>query len=555
MCNPNWTAWGCIGAIYFIQLILISVGLITGIIGLISRDIASILVDQKPFLKIKEFEFNPQMSRKMRLGLQISGATLVAIGMVWIFAKEIQHPAINIQTSVALGTPAATNENPVIPPDVHLLSASFMVDGWEPRMVDLRHAKDDGIPVSAGHSLKFLDLWVVSTSESGYKVSVEVRVDGNSIGETEEQFVDASQPVNLGGIHVTGYEYSTDSEAWHVQSEWKELTIVLNQLVDGQPVVVTETKIKLNPAGKAWLISPPNAALVHISYKINDGLESIINLSDVMNNGIDAKEGDTLSITGAWYKANLSDNTKRIQLEAYLSSGTYDPASLYVSPDIAIREGVNSLGDLSKLNWTTIPADKKSLVLTLARTDRTVLDRYTIPLRSKNTSGLIPLTSAVQWHFSEFAYFDFEQKDDLMGWVPAENMALGTRSEYAFTGSYALAVGTNRSNSQVFATLPTSFQANYIIGQVYWPKTEGISVNWAQVCLGGNVRCVSISQKPGQWNPFFINLQEMQDDDGIPYSDKEIPSLFFQGDLIGVSQENQYLFYIDGIQIYPVKTP
>jgi hypothetical protein len=279
-----------------------------------------------------------------------------------------------------------------------------------------------------------------------------------------------------------------------------------------------------------------------------------MDLSQVMQNGLGAEPGDTLTITRAWYKSNLSNTESTVQLEAYLGSGTYDPQTLKVSQPLAIREGVNTLGDVSALSWA-IPEDKESLVMTLGRGDQTVLDRYTIPLEARQSSGLVPLTNAVQWHFSEFTYFDFEQGDDVMGWESTENTAVRVRDEYAFSGSHALAVGNKMSESQVWAIRRVPFRASYIIGQVYWPKTENISVSWAQVCLGGNVQCVSISAEPGQWNPFLIDLQQIKDADGIPYSEKEIPDIFFQGAFNGVSQENQYLFYIDGIQIYPVKTP
>lgn len=437
---------------------------------------------------------------------------------------------------------------------VSLVSASYMAEDWDPRRIDLHRSEKDGIPVVAGESLEFFDLWVSSSTNSGSSVMAEILVDGKSIGITTEHIVASGQPVNLGDIQITNYEHAKVKGAWQVQSEWKEISIVLNQMVNGQPVKVNETKIGINPDGNAWFVEPPNAVLVLVAYRVNDGPELIMDLSNIMQNGIAVKEGDTLTLTQAWYKSNLRDDSKNIHLEAYLGSGSYDPASLIISPYIAINKGVNSLGALGNLSWT-IPAEEKNLVMTLARNDRTVLDRYTIPLKSESSSGLVPLTSVVQWPFPEVVYLDFEQEDNLMGWMPAENTALGIRSEYAFSGVHALAVGTNSGKSQMFAYLPGSFQANLIVGQVYWPKAANISVAWAQVCIGVPVRCVSISQQPGQWNSFVVDLQQMLDDEGVPYSEKEITSFYFQGELPGVSQENQYLFYIDGIQIYPVKNP
>jgi hypothetical protein len=128
----------------------------------------------------------------------------------------------------------------------------------------------------------------------------------------------------------------------------------------------------------------------------------------------------------------------------------------------------------------------------------------------------------------------------LMGWEPIENTAISILSEYAFTGSHALAVGNKTSETQVFAIRRVPFRASYVTGQVYWPKTENISVSWAQVCLGCDGECVSISPEPGQWNPFFIDLQQIKNANDIPYSEKEFPPLYFQGALNGVSQENPH---------------
>lgn len=513
------------------------------VIGWLTVFIASYLKDEESVkskdVKVSKF-FNNELRplpKRVYMAMIVSGFLISVVGV-------LQVGGVIPTTSTVI---SSTEQ-------ISLVSASYLAEDWDPRRIDLSRSEQDGIPASAGQSLQFFDLWVSSSSETGSNVHAEIFADGKSIGNTAEQIVAKGQPVNLGNVQVTNYEHAKVKGAWQVQPDWKEISIVLKTTVNGQLVQLNEATIKLDLNGKAWFIAPPNPSLILLAYRINDEPELVMDLSSVMQNGIPVTEGDTFTLSQAWYKSNVGDNTKNIHVEAYLSSGTYDPTSLIVSPYIAISNGVNSLGNLGNFSWT-IPVEEKNLVITLARNDRTVLDRYVIPMKSETVSGLVPLTSAVQWHFQEFTYFDFEQKDDLMGWVPAENTALGIRSEYAFTGSHALAVGNKTSGNQIFATLPVSFKANYIIGHVYWPKAEGISVNWAQVCLSGNVRCVSVSQEPGQWNPFFIDLQQMLDDDGVPYSEKEIPSLFFQGDLIGVSQENQYLFYIDGIQIYPVKTP
>ena len=95
MCNPAWTAWECIWSIHFLKLLFIIIGPVIFILAILSRDISSIMLDQKPFLKIKDFEFNPLISRKIRLGLLYIGITTFVVGFLWIFVVEIQTPFVS----------------------------------------------------------------------------------------------------------------------------------------------------------------------------------------------------------------------------------------------------------------------------------------------------------------------------------------------------------------------------------------------------------------------------------------------------------------------------
>lgn len=474
--------------------------------------------------------------------LMAAGARLMELNL---FGLRIDFPSLSRDQKSLSAIPSAT-----------LISMSFMAGDWNPRLIDLRTSSTVGISVdSEDHSLSLFDLWAnVPNEAAGYDIYADAfDSNGKKIAHT------AGQKAIPGIMHLDAWEIDNFSHpsvenAWLVQSDWKGVDVYVYLLDGANTISKSSVKVTFNTDGTSWMIAPPNASFVLVAYQVNDGPELIMDLSSIMQNGIDAREGDQLTITHAWYKSNLSDTAKNIRLEGYLSSGNFDANSLQTSPYMAIREGVNPVSDLGNLAWT-VPADKVKLVMTLVRNDRTILDRYTIPLASEDASALVPLEEAVRWRFAQVKYYDFEQDDALMAWQPGENNVLKIDSSQAFTGSNALSVETKNSSTQVFANSTEPFRANLIVGQVFWPKKDNIGVNWAQVCIGGTGECVSISQEPNQWNLFTIDLRQMKDKNGISYSELELPSLYIQGQILGVSPEEPYVFYLDGIQIYQVATP
>ena len=75
---------------------------------------------------------------------------------------------------------------------------------------------------------------------------------------------------------------------------------------------------------------------------------------------------------------------------------------------------------------------------------------------------------------------------------------------------------------------------------------------WAQACAWA---CVSIPRELEDWNTFVMDLSELTVEDTPPLNTVELPELWIQAKMEGVDKENPYTFYVDGIQLYPVRQP
>ena len=249
MCNPNWTALECISTTYLIQVLLIFIGLILGFIGLITRDITSILVDQKPLLKIKGFEFNPQMPRKTRLSLKNTGIGLIALGLIWIIVVEVRSPLITRANSLL---PISTA--PSIAPsgqsklaNISLAGVSYIIGSWNPRQIDLLTASTEGISLDTQAEFKLVDMQVMVSdvnSAAPYQIQAKIFANGDKeIGGTK--IVDlASGIIMLGDAIPTSFQHPTIENAWLPQNNWGKITLELN-MINGDEQIVQSTKTDL----------------------------------------------------------------------------------------------------------------------------------------------------------------------------------------------------------------------------------------------------------------------------------------------------------------------
>ena len=130
-------------------------------------------------------------------------------------------------------------------------------------------------------------------------------------------------------------------------------------------------------------------------------------------------------------------------------------------------------------------------------------------------------------------------------------------SDQAFSGASSMAISVTKPDI-VFASLEIpDKKIDTIIGNIYLPKVPNIEVVYMGVCGVNGKYCSNLTSKIqyDRWFPFVMDLSQFKDDDGVPFSDKDIVRLFIQGKVLGTSPSQPYTFYVDGIEIYPSGTP
>jgi hypothetical protein len=249
-------------------------------------------------------------------------------------------------------------------------------------MVDLRTVASNGIPATAGRALRLFDLFVsVPADAPEYQVQAEIYANNQIIGSTPPMSLLAGTR-ELGDVKIEKYNDGKVPDAWTIQSEWKDLRIFLVTYREGIGVDRNLTTIRLNPDGTAWLIDPPNMNLASIVYTINDGPEIILDLRNAESAGLGVKTNDRLTLIEIWYHSNASSDQVTAFAEAsLLREGEYfDSETDQATQKTIIQKGIHKLD--SPLSWI-IPEDRRSLDLTLYRSDNTAMDGLTLPLKSE----------------------------------------------------------------------------------------------------------------------------------------------------------------------------
>ncbi len=444
---------------------------------------------------------------------------------------------------------------------VSLVSMKFTSGGWNPHQVDLRTATSSGIPAGATFPLKFSEISVFAQPDlAGYQVWAEFLANGNEkIGETPVTVLQSGITYleNIKIVEAYRYQdktsgkYSDDS--WDVLKSWNTIDVHLKYKGSSGQEGLNIWSIKLNQiSGVSWWNSPPDVNIVSVVYSVSDGIQQVLDLRRETKPVINAKAGDWITIHAVWYKANSSNiNNQSMFIGGSINDGQRELENK--SSDMAvIREGIHQFENFRSMTWV-LSSDIKHLGLIAIRSDDVVLDGYTIEISEIEISGLVSSQKSVVWPFNEVTYMDFEIPTDLDGWVSSDPNTFFQTAEQSFSGGHSMAITVKSDMTQVFVTHDRSFKSEVLLGQIYWPKRDGIDVQWAQVCVGPGMGCVSVSNESDQWNTFVLDFSE------ISYEEKylneiEIPSLFIQGKVIGASPDKPYTFYVDGVQIYPVAT-
>jgi hypothetical protein len=480
------------------------------------------------------------ISRRRRIILGV-GLALLTGGVIWIVGQGIEASRL----------PEASNSMP----PVNLVGIRYMADGWNPRLVDLRTAAEDGIPAIHGGTLQLNSLWVsVPAQSSDSEVQIEIYANGDLIGLSSVHPL-ASPVTQIDDIQIKGYQDSENPDAWLVQDEWENLDISTIVYSQGKRVGSSKTPIRLRPGGMSWLISPPSASLVSISYAVNDGAEKVLDLRELNTGGLNVTQNDKLDLRAIWYAANADGAGQRLWVEAYLTAEGYPSGKVKTNNDNSdlIQKGFHALSSVSSLSWI-VPADVNWLMMTLVRSDQTVLERINIPLNAQSDPGLVAASESVLWPFAQVEYLDFENKSDFNGWSGVGQNTVAQSHANHFSGEGSLAVTVGSDQTQLFVERDSHFRAEALVGQVYWPQQDGIDVQWAQVCVTPSFSCFSIPKEPGRWNTFMVDLSGTEYN-GDKLNRIQLSSFFIQGKVIGANSDQPYTFYVDGIQIYPANLP
>jgi len=106
--------------------------------------------------------------------------------VLWLLRRGTGRSTVVDELEIPLGG----QRSGLVPAGQEPLTASltglrYMVSGWDRRMVDLRTASTDGIPVTPGQALQLLDLWAsVPQTALGYTVQAEIYASDQLIGST-----------------------------------------------------------------------------------------------------------------------------------------------------------------------------------------------------------------------------------------------------------------------------------------------------------------------------------------------------------------------------------
>lgn len=337
------------------------------------------------------------------------------------------------------------------------------------------------------------------------------------------------------------------------KKNWDTIDVKLNYKNSTGQEGATIWTIKLDQMnGTAWWNPPPDVNIVSVFYSVNDGLQQVLDFRRESNPVVNAKEGDSITITEVWYKADKNINNQSMLIGASIKDDKQEIENK-TSDKVVIREGIHPFENFKPMTWIISPGIKW-LGLIAIRSDDTVLDSYAIELSDTKKAGLVSTQKSVVWPFDQVEYLDFEKNDTEL-WEVKEADSISISANEVFSGSYSLAITTKSGESQLYVRRLKPFRSDLVIGHVFWPEQDGIKVEWAQMCVSGTDYCASIWQGKHRWNTFVMDFSHLKDENGEFLSSIDMSALYLQGWIAGVSPDKPYTFYMDGIEIYPSRTP
>lgn len=442
-------------------------------------------------------------------------------------------------------------------PDISLLSISFELGNYNPRLVDLR-ANPPTIPVIENSLLEFSEIWLRGDqADPNLWVWVEIFSNEtltNIVGHSEAVRL-LSRRMKLGQVVIKAGADENVTHNWRVPAEWRDLYIaVLGQHEDSENSMLLDIeRIHFDKESAAWLNDSPNASIVSVAYSVNANPPKLIDLRAIETAGIVAAPGDTLAITGIWYHFMPTHQERgSAYMEAHLSqSGSYEQETRRATGLELLQEGSNRLNSTSELSWT-VAEDMNRLYLSLTDLNGAIIDRLFIAINAETGAHLVPEETSIIWPFDLVDYIDFENEAEMAGVSGNPPFTKVVRSqEKAFSGNYSLAV-TTVSTDTVFVKWEYPFQADVVSLQVYWPDLPGYVVHWAEACLIDGSICWGVPTAAGRWNTATMNFfAPSYGDPENQMHNQEIGGFYIQCEISGVGPDKPYTFFVDGIQVSP----
>lgn len=305
----------------------------------------------------------------------------VVVGLVLfiILLARGAHPTEIDILGIKFSLPSFESKAGSIPFESTVLSITYIASGWDPHIIDMRSAAEDGIPVWPGESLAFSDIWITGPTkpeniQAQMKFYVNEARTENCIGETPVFYLLPSKTLVK---QITLLKYTQDNKGWTIQEDWNSIVAVITLFSDEKEFSSNETLIRLNRTGTAWLNPYSDAKFAEITYQINGGSPEQVDFRHAPVDGWSFPAGGELCVVDIWYRSKNASKNNKLAVEATL--GEFSESVYRNSPTSQFRQGVNQLQNFTPFCWE-IPPEDTFLTVTMYQSGGSMMDFVFIPI-------------------------------------------------------------------------------------------------------------------------------------------------------------------------------
>lgn len=315
------------------------------------------------------------------IGIGVIAGILIFWLLVYVLGARLEEIGIGPVKFSLPAQPAGGGQSAAagLPYESTLLSLSYIAGGWDPHVIDLRSAAEDGIPVWPGEGLSFTDLWVTSpASPAGLQAQVKFyrndTGDGNCIGETPRVPLEPGKTLIK---EITLLKLTPDDRNWTVGEDWERILAVTTLFEDGKEMSASVAQIRINRNGSAWLNPYSDAKFAEIAAQVDGGPPFQVDLRRAPVDGLSLPSGAQLCVQEIWYRSRNAAKNNQIAVEATL--GEFSEETYRNSAPAPFTRGVNPLQDFTPLCWE-LPAQDTFLTITLYQAGGAVMDFIYVPI-------------------------------------------------------------------------------------------------------------------------------------------------------------------------------